>query len=374
MQNFFCLSLRRFAAVLAVAIGVALTGGAQANEFRRAEMARAVEQWQAPIRERFLVHYGVKQKLVADREPAASLHVGDSVMEESSSNTWGSIHAWDRPRKQFYHFTSSELIDETAPVHQGILSDGKLLYRVRGSDRAVVHASRKLNTDYSLKVRTPQEDLYRQLLGMESIRQGWGVTLKGNHWQYSFEVTDAIRSSEYQISAKTVEGEKRVIVENPGVDHIELLPNKNFAIASRTCYWKPPRSGIRTQYDVTEFEKLNPRTWVPRTVVVRYYDRAEGTKAIFESNLTTQTASLTPPEEFFQLQTARVRTFFDEDRGMTVRMEPLKGRSVRELLDAASPRDRYAGRSTFLWLVVLLNIALVLIVVYLWRRRRSAIR
>jgi hypothetical protein len=146
------------------------------------------------------------------------------------------------------------------------------------------------------------------------------------------------------------------------------LPENNYAIAARTVHWKAPQTGIRTQFRASEFKKLDEQTWVPTAATIRYFDHATGSKPVIESMLQVVEVALDPPGEYFNLQTDQVRNFFDQDRNMKVRMEPLQGRTVRELLDMAKPGRQYAGNSTAI-LVVLLNVGLILILVYLWRRR-----
>ncbi|WP_145293398.1 hypothetical protein [Crateriforma conspicua] len=339
------------------------------QEGDRSRLLHELTERNTRIDDGFQVEYDVELRLLEEPRPAKTVHIGGFRIESLISG-WSGVHAWENNRAKFYHSTTVESLSDRPELPTSVLSDGKNFYMIR-HETEIARVTRNWEAGRYPKEQSPEEELYLELLGRRSDREGWGVTMRADERPGYADVVRCLADESYA-SSTTQRGNKHLfLLEYPGVDRLVLDPEMGGAIVEREFYWqRPGREGISTSYECSDFESVNG-VWLPRAASIRYWSRESPSRAIVQADLTVKKIGLVPNPSLFEVPVDQIRGFLDADRMTTVRAEPLNGRTIREFLDSAPIADSVRPGVRMPVIVLMVGIMFVVSGVLIWKRQRS---
>jgi len=250
------------------------------------------------------------------------VHVSGS--SDSPATRWFGEHAHETNGKRFdYTSIAAERTDKkfSAKIGDGECCYGQsdladLINVYRGSDVAF--------RNYLL----PEEDLYREIIGMDSRRQDVGITVKGFRSAEPYNIAQIASDASFKF-----ENTERATYcfSKTGVESVWLDESKGYSVVRVERFV----NGVpAVTIENSQFELIGSALWLPRKSVITYYDVA-GIK-VAKATLQVQSLSLSPPAELFKPQFDKFPGLCDVEKGFNpVKLGPLKGKSMIEFLDSA---------------------------------------
>lgn len=363
---------RKVAGTIALAFFSYAVGTVRGEGIDLTQAEAATQKKFEKVNHQFQVSYVVTQEFVGEAERFAPAHVGSNGTMESLALKWSAVHAWDWPSKKYYHQLgagASAVVPFAKPDgRRSLMSDGELAYRLTGVGDGI-HATRDIDSTLNDPTRVGSDDLYRELLGMVSVRDGFGVKLRDPALEKYVSLLDILHEGSYAATWVTRRDERMLRLADEGRDEIFLDPARNFALVERAHYWKAFPGEVRTSFIVESFEEVEPKIWMPVRVKLEYFSQPPSSAPVVEAILVASKISLTPDPMYFRLPIENAPGIIDEDRGIAVNMADLEGKSVREFLDSQPLAEGSRGFFNAPVLFVVLS-SFLLVVFLVFRRRR----
>ncbi|WP_168566367.1 hypothetical protein [Crateriforma spongiae] len=363
---------RKVAGTIALAFFSYAVGTVRGEGINLTQAEAATQEKFEKVNRQFQVSYVVTQKFVGEAERFAPAHVGSNGTMERLALKWSAVHAWDRPSKKYYHQlgagASADVPFAKPDGRRSLMSDGELAYRLTGAGDGI-HATRDIDSTLNDPTRVGSDDLYRELLGMVSVRDGFGVKLRDPALEKYVSLLDILHEGSYAATWVTRRDERMLRLADEGRDEIFLDPARNFALVERAHYWKTFPGEVRTSLIVESFEEVEPKIWMPVRVKLEYFSQPPSSAPVVEAILVASKISLTPDPMYFRLPIENAPGIIDEDRGIAVDMADLEGKSVREFLDSQPLAEGSRGFFSAPVLFVVLS-SFLLVAFLIFRRRR----
>ncbi|MGC8639201.1 MAG: hypothetical protein ACP5XB_04905 [Isosphaeraceae bacterium] len=233
------------------------------------------------------------------------------------------------------------------------------------------------------RVLVPEEEIYLEVNGLESARQGWGITFRGGETD-TFSVADAFGKGEYSIAPapSQVDGKKCILLERPGLDKVWIDPSRGYALLKREWNWAKGKP-LKVRITNSELREESKGLWLPYHSLVEYCSKSDATPGLvcMTTDLVVDELSTSVPDSIFVPEIAVGATVWDYENNTSWSMPPREGKSFEKIIEesrfhlrrspirTAVPPNRPSA-PTIVAIVVVNLLVVVGLAVYLLRRRR----
>ena len=238
---------------------------ARAEDAIKIQIIRAITKQQALFDEGVMIKYHVDQEVLSKNDPFDSVHIGNEKIAPSFGKFWKAEHAW----KGAAYFSNTTLYKDSKedPNLSLRINDGKRKFLVsREADSLIVFQGNY--QEQKGNIALPEEELYKEIIGMDSIRQDIGITFRGLKNPIAYCLADIL--NEEQLIIVNESENDTVILELPGLDRIWLRPSHNFAVLRRERNWGQDLP-IRVIIDNANFKEIKTGVWIPMKSNITYY-------------------------------------------------------------------------------------------------------
>lgn len=288
-------------------------------------MRRDIEQKIRADREQLATAFWVKFKVVqSDLAADFADYVHVAGFSHTPAKVWFGEHAHALGGKSFDY--TSLVGARTNGKFSAKIADGECCYhQMREAEMINVYRGSVDNFSNQL---LPEEDLYREIIGMESRRQDVGTTFKGYRKTESYDIFQIAGDKAFSFE-KTDANTYRF--SKPKVQNIWVDASKGYAVVRIERF----AGGVPVAtIENSQFEFVESKLWLPRKSSITYYNTA-GVQAA-KATLQVQGLSLSPRPELFKPQLDKFAGLCDVGNGFNpVKMRPLQGKKMVEFLDRA---------------------------------------
>lgn len=343
----------------------------------RTDLVREIASVRSQITHGLHIRYSVDQHFVTDSVDSWVVHVGGSTSGNELVPFWRAEHAHADGNRAMYHLTTtSKSLSSEDDVQQTIKVLGGEIGYILHSENGLARVLRGASLERDRELLNPDEELYKEILGLESLRQDIGQTIRGFKNPEPYDLLTVAKDEAYVIeSAGAPYGEMVVVLEKPTVDRIWLDGSRNYAIVRRERYWGSGKP-LQTVFVNSDFERVD-NLWLPKSSTIDYYSHPDTrdlspSEVVVRAVLTVQHLSLALPALIFQPNLDAIVGVMDVERdGNLVKLQPLEGRTMGEFLDAAKLHEDVAPDLRLShYTIILLNVgAVAAFLLYRYRRR-----
>ncbi len=295
-------------AIITISTGFFTTTLNAEEVISRADLIKGIQSFNAKIDRGLHVQYSANVNLAVPVEKANTegiLAIGSRKPGIAPPQLWRAEHAYLNNGTKYFHLTagSEDMKSDNDSLARKV-ADGKLTYIFYKDHSVLIVLQGKALKKYS-KVPTPDEELYKEILGFESTKHNRVHTLRGSKNPNPYDLLTVVKDKTYKISqADKTFGKNIVLLEKLNVDRIWLDASRNFSIVRRERFWGTEKT-LKAVFTNSEFKKTTDGVWLPQKSVIEYYGKP-GTKfftpdqVVVRTTLTIQHVSLTPPEKLFK--------------------------------------------------------------------------
>lgn len=327
--------------VVCIAIVVALSGtqDALSEEITKDDLVSILKAQREVLDAGGHVAYHVDQVPLTEDEPFDSVQFGCEDLEPNFGRYWRAEHAWSGDKRFGQTSRFQDFADD--PYLTIRMNDGKRSYKVtrekREDEELMVYQGVGLDK-YSAHA-LPEEELYKEIIGQESLRQDVGPTFRGYKNPLPYDVLEVLADERSRV--RYDDSQSLVVVELLDLDSIWLDPEYGYAIVRRERKWTDG-GPLRVTMKNSRFQDMGEGLWLPLESVIEYYSNPEffTHQRTVDATLTVDSLTLSPPADLFDPIVKAGTRVVDLEHDYVGPMPPLDGQALDEYLDDPSVGGR----------------------------------